>query len=147
MLLFAGSGIFFGTFVDRNKRKTSMTLSNAVSLVCFGLAGVVYIVADDRLPSLSQPLTWVFILFVLAGAVAGNLRAVALSTTVTLLVPEDRRDRANGLVGTANGVAFALTSVFSGLAVGILGMGACVLITVASDCGRRDTSRLDPNRW
>jgi MFS transporter, DHA3 family, multidrug efflux protein len=130
MLLFAGSGIFFGTFVDRNKRKTSMTLSNAVSLVCFSLAGVVYLVAGDRLPSLSQPLTWVFILFVLAGAVAGNLRAVALSTTVTLLVPEDRRDRANGLVGTANGVAFALTSVFSGLAVGILGMGACVLITV-----------------
>jgi len=130
MLLFAGSGIFFGTFVDRNKRKTSMTLSNAVSLVCFSLAGVVYLVADDRLPSLSQPLTWVFILLVLAGAVAGNLRAVALSTTVTLLVPEDRRDRANGLVGTANGVAFALTSVFSGLAVGILGMGACVVITV-----------------
>lgn len=131
MLLFAGSGIFFGTFVDRNKRKTSMTLSNAVSLVCFSLAGVVYVVADDRLPSLSRPLTWVFILLVLAGAVAGNLRAVALSTTVTLLVPEDRRDRANGLVGTANGVAFALTSVFSGLAIGILGMGACVLITVA----------------
>ena len=47
MLLFAGSGIFFGTFVDRNKRKTSMTLSNAVSLVCFSLAGVVYVVADD----------------------------------------------------------------------------------------------------
>jgi DHA3 family multidrug efflux protein-like MFS transporter len=90
MLLFAGSGIF-GTFVDRNKRKTSMTLSNAVSLVCFSLAGVVYVVADDRLHSLGQLLTWVLILLVLAGAVAGNLRAVALSTTVTLLVPEDRR--------------------------------------------------------
>ena len=79
---------------------------------------------------MGQLLTWVFILLVLAGAVAGNLRAVALSTTVTLLVPEDRRDRANGLVGTANGVAFALTSVFSGLAIGMLGMGACVVITV-----------------
>ena len=130
MLLFAASGIFFGTFVDRNKRKTSMTLSNAVSLVCFILAGVVYLSAADTLPSLGQPLTWIFILLILAGAIAGNLRAVALSTTVTLLVPEDRRDRANGLVGTANGVAFALTSVFSGLAIGLLGMGACVLITV-----------------
>ena len=130
MLLFAASGIFFGTFVDRNKRKTSMTLSNAVSLVCFILAGVVYMGAADMLPSLDQPLTWIFVLLILAGAIAGNLRAVALSTTVTLLVPEDRRDRANGLVGTANGVAFALTSVFSGLAIGLLGMGACVLITV-----------------
>jgi DHA3 family multidrug efflux protein-like MFS transporter len=55
---------------------------------------------------------------------------VALSTTVTLLVPEDRRDRANGLVGTANGVAFAITSVFSGLAIGLLGMGWALAIAV-----------------
>jgi DHA3 family multidrug efflux protein-like MFS transporter len=34
------------------------------------------------------------------------------------------------MVGMANGVAFAITSVFSGLAIGMLGMGACVLITV-----------------
>ncbi|HJQ95692.1 MAG TPA: MFS transporter [Acidimicrobiia bacterium] len=131
MLLFAGSGIFFGTFVDRNKRKTSMVLSNAVSLVLFVLASVVYLVAPAAsIPQLSQPLTWVFITLVLAGAIAGNLRAVALSTTVTLLVPDDRHDKANGLVGTANGVAFALTSVFSGLAIGQLGMGACLIITV-----------------
>ncbi|MGH8957976.1 MAG: MFS transporter [Acidimicrobiia bacterium] len=131
MLLFAASGIFFGTFVDRNKRKTSMALSNALSLVLFVLASVVYLVApEDSIPQLSQPLTWVFITFVLAGAIAGNLRAVALSTTVTLLVPDDRHDKANGLVGTANGVSFALTSVFSGLAIGQLGMGACLIITV-----------------
>jgi DHA3 family multidrug efflux protein-like MFS transporter len=131
MLLFAASGIFFGTFVDRNKRKTSMVLSNASSLVLFVLAGVVYLVApEDSSPNLSQPLTWAFITLVLAGAIAGNLRGVALSTTVTLLVPDDRRDKANGLVGTANGVAFALTSVFSGLAIGQLGMGACIVITI-----------------
>ncbi len=132
MLLFAGSGIFFGTFVDRNKRKTSMVLSNAASLVLFVLAGVVYLVApENSIPHLSQPLTWVFVALVLGGAIAGNLRAVALSTTVTLLVPDDRHDKANGLVGTANGVAFALTSVFSGLAIGQLGMGACLIITIA----------------
>ena len=132
MLLFAGSGIFFGTFVDRNKRKISMVLSNAASLVFFVLAGVVYLVAPEgSIPHLSEPLTWVFIALVLAGAIAGNLRAVALSTTVTLLVPDDRHDKANGLVGTANGVAFALTSVFSGLAIGQLGMGACLIITIA----------------
>jgi DHA3 family multidrug efflux protein-like MFS transporter len=132
MLLFAGSGIFFGTFVDRNQRKTSMILSNAGSLVLFVLAGVVYLVApEDSIPQLSQPLTWVFVTLVLGGAIAGNLRAVALSTTVTLLVPDDRHDKANGLVGTANGVAFALTSVFSGLAIGQLGMGPCLIITIA----------------
>jgi MFS family permease len=77
---------------------------------------------------LSSPAFWILVALVLAGAIAGNLRAVALSTTVTLLVPEDRRDRANGLVGTTNGLAFAITSVFSGLAVGLLGMGALLAV-------------------
>jgi len=133
MLFYAASGIFFGTFVDRHKRKTSMLLSNAASLVLFILAGVAYLVAPaGSLPALGQPLTWVFVTLILAGAVAGNLRAVALSTTVTLLVPEDRHDRANGLVGTANGVAFALTSVFSGIAIGTVGMGVSLVIALAA---------------
>ena len=72
---------------------------------------------------------------ILAGAIAGNLRSVALSTTVTLLVPEDERDKANGLVGTVNGVAFAITSVFSGLAIGLLGMGACLVIAIVLTAG------------
>jgi len=70
---------------------------------------------------------------VLAGSVVGNLRAIALSTCVTLLVPEDERDRANGMIGATMGVSFTITSVFSGLAIGQLGMGwALVLATLAS---------------
>ena len=67
---------------------------------------------------------------ILAGAIAGNLRSVALATTVTLLVPEEEHAKANGLVGTVNGVAFAITSVFSGLAIGLLGMGAALAIAI-----------------
>ncbi len=131
MLLFAASGIFFGTFVDAHNRKTSMMLSSVGSLASFVLATIVYFVAPEgSIPSLSQVWTWVFVVLVLAGAIAGNLRSIALSTTVTLLVPVERHDRANGLVGTANGVAFALTSVFSGLAIGLLGMGTSLVITV-----------------
>lgn len=131
MLLVAASGMFFGTFVDRHRRKASMLLSNVLSLAAFVLAGAVYAVAPDgSLQDLGHPAFWAFITLVLAGAIAGNLRAVALATTVTLLVPEDRRDKANGLVGTVNGVAFAITSVFSGLAIGLLGMGASVVIAI-----------------
>lgn len=132
MVLYAASGMFFGTFVDRRSRKTSMVLSSVGSLTCFLLAAIVFYAAPDgSLPALSQPLTWVFVTLVLMGAIAGNLRSIALSTTVTLLVPVERHDRANGLVGTANGVAFALTSVFSGLAIGLLGMGPSLVIAVA----------------
>jgi DHA3 family multidrug efflux protein-like MFS transporter len=132
MLLVAVSGMAFGTFVDRHLRRTSMLLSSVISLGAFALAGVVFFSSPvSAFRDLSHPSFWALVVLVLGGAIAGNLRAVALSTTVTLLVPEDGRDRANGLVGTANGIAFAITSVFSGLAIGLLGMGWALVIAVA----------------
>jgi DHA3 family multidrug efflux protein-like MFS transporter len=82
---------------------------------------------------LGAPWFWLLVALVLAGSVVGNLRAIALSTCVTLLVPEGERDRANGMIGATMGVSFTITSVFSGLAIGQLGMGwALVLATLAS---------------
>ena len=49
------------------------------------------------------------------GAVVENMRNIALSTVVTLLIPTERHANANGLVGTVQGIAFMVTSVFSGL--------------------------------
>src|SRR3546814_19345986 len=69
------------------------------------------------------------------GSVAGGLRGIVMSTCVTLLVPADRRDRANGLVGTVTGVSFAITSVFSGLAIGQLGMGWALYGSLALTVG------------
>ena len=131
MLLLSVSALAFGTYVDHHRRKTSMLVSNAASLVAYFLAAALYVVAPDRsLHDLGHPAFWALAALVLGGAIAGNLRSVALSTTVTLLVPEDRHDKANGLVGTVNGVAFAITSVFSGLAIGYLGMGWAIGIAV-----------------
>ena len=67
----------------------------------------------------------------LIGGVVESLRNIALSTTVTLLVPDDGRDKANGLVGTVQGISFMITSVFSGLSVGLLGMGWTLAIAIA----------------
>jgi DHA3 family multidrug efflux protein-like MFS transporter len=131
MLLAAASAMAFGTFVDRHLRSTSMMLSSLCTLGAFGAAAGIYAVAPpEALRDLGGPAFWGLTALILAGAIAGNLRSVALSTTVTLLVPEDRRDRANGLVGTANGLAFAITSVFSGLAVGFIGMGGSLAVAV-----------------
>ena len=47
MLLLAVSGMFFGTFVDRHRRKTSMLLSNALTLIAFVVAGAVYALAPE----------------------------------------------------------------------------------------------------
>ena len=80
---------------------------------------------------MSSPWFWALVGATLLGSVSGQLRGIALSTCVTLLVPEDRRDRANGLVGSVMGVSFAITSVFSGLVIGTLGMGWAYVITLS----------------
>jgi MFS transporter, DHA3 family, multidrug efflux protein len=119
----AVSGFFLGSLVDRYKKRTAMLLSSAISLLLYAIAGAIYISTPAQtFADPSSLVLWAFIILALFGALAGNLRSIALSTLVTILVPEDTRDRANGMVGTANGVAFLAASVFSGLAIGYLGM-------------------------
>lgn len=131
MLLSAVLGLYFGTYVDHHKKKAAMLLSSYISVACFVAAGVLYwLVPRQELLALGSLEFWSFIVLILAGAVAGNMRAIALSTTVSLLVPEKNHDKANGLVGTVNGISFAVTSVFSGLAIGFLGMGWAVAIAM-----------------
>jgi len=127
----AASGIFLGTLVDRFPKKPVMLGSSLGSLICYGLAYLVYVTSPATVFSaVDQPVLWVFIILTLIGALAGNLRGIALSTLVTLWVPEDQRDRANGLVGTANGVAFLAASIFSGLAIGYLGVAWVLVLAI-----------------
>ena len=63
--------------------------------------------------------------------IAGNIRMIALPTLVTLLVPEDRRDKANGLVGMVSGIGFLTTSAISGFLVAWGGMVATLGFAVA----------------
>ena len=93
--------------------------------------GLWLLLGEDRLADWESPWFWLFAAVILIGGVVESLRNIALSTTVTLLVPEDGRDKANGLVGTVQGIAFMITSVFSGLSVGLLGMGWTLAIAVA----------------
>ena len=117
-------GPYFGTFVDRHRKHHAMMVTTSLSLVCFAVATLVFVaVPTSSLLSLTHPAFWVLVGATLLGSVAGNMRGIALSTCVTLLVPESRRDKANGMVGTVTGISFAITSVFSGLVIGGLGMG------------------------
>ena len=123
----AAIGPAFGTYVDHHRKHTAMVLATSLSAACFGLATIVFVAVDaDELLRLDRPWFWILVGATLAGSVAGMMRSIAMSTCVTLLVPEDRRDRANGMVGTVTGVSFAVTSVFSGLVLGQLrhGVGA-----------------------
>lgn len=131
MLLVAAFSVVFGTIVDHHKKKQIMAVSSLVTLGCFALGGVIYMLFDkSQLLDWTGPVFWLFAGVILVGGVVENVRNIALSTTVTLLVPKEQRDKANGMVGTVQGVAFMVTSVFSGLSVGLLGMGWTLAIAI-----------------
>jgi MFS transporter, DHA3 family, multidrug efflux protein len=122
-------GPLIGTFVDHHRKHTSLLLTSAVSVVSFGVAtAIFYGRGTDGLLQLDNPWFWLLVGSTLTGSVAGNARAVVLSTCVSILVPVAHRDRANGLVGTVTGVSFAITSVFSGIVIGSIGMGWAYII-------------------
>lgn len=117
------SALFFGTIVDHQRKQVAMVLSSVVSLTCYGIASLIFLLAPSgSLTLITSPYLWACIVVLLMGSVAGNLRMIALTTSVSLLFTESR-DKMNGLVGSMNGIAFAITSILSGLAIGFLGMG------------------------
>lgn len=132
MLLVAIFSIIFGTIVDHNKKKDVMVFSSIFTFVCFAIGSLMYLAfPKEALIDWNGIIFWLFAGIILVGGVIENMRNIALSTTVTLLVPKEGRDKANGMVGTVQGVAFMVTSVFSGLSVGLLGMGWTLAIATA----------------
>jgi len=117
------SGFWLGGFVDRFRKKIIMLLSSAFSLVIYVLGLSLYLaVGRAEFSDPGSPFLWTMVPLLLIGVIAGNIRAIAIPTLVTVMVPEDRRDKANGIVGTATGISFMIVSVISGLLVGIDGM-------------------------
>lgn len=131
MLLIALSSISFGTFVDRCRKLAVMRFAACFTLVMFVLSGVMFLlVPAASLLDLGQAWFWIFTLVILVGAVVENLRNIALSTTVTILIEPERRANANGLVGMVQGLMFIVTSLLSGLSVGLLGMGWTIAVAL-----------------
>lgn len=119
----AFSGFWFGSLVDRHKKKHMMLLSGFVSLVIYAIGFAVYLVApSETFKDPTSVILWTFVPLLLAGVIAGNIRSIALPTLITILIPEDGRDKANGLAGTATGIAFLIVSAISGFLVGHSGM-------------------------
>lgn len=137
LVMTALTGIWFGSLVDHHSKKTMMQASATVSLVAYSMAFVAYQVTPKE--SFKDPTSvslWLLILLLMVGVIAGNIRTIALPTLVTVLIAEETRDKANGLVGTTSGVTFLVTSVISGVLVAIGGMFwvlvmAIVVLTVA----------------
>lgn len=132
LIMIALSGFWFGSLVDHNKKKTMMMVSSGVSLVAYVAAFAIYQFAPaGAFTSPASPWLWVFVLTLMVGVLIGNIRTIIMPILVTILIPADRRDKANGLVGTTSGISFLITSVISGLLVGFSGMFHVLLLAIA----------------
>lgn len=127
------SGLWFGSIVDHNKKKHAMLGSSIVTLLLFlgGLA-LLYLTPESAFASVRSMRLWLFAVVLLAGTIVGTIYNIAIPTLVAFIVPEDRRDRANGSFGTVIGIAFGITSVVSGIVLAFGGMKLVLLIAVAA---------------
>lgn len=127
------TGFWFGSLVDNNKKKHVMLSSSLVSLIAYIIGFIVYVSsAEGAFKRVDNPWLWVLIVVLLAGVIAGNLRSIALPTLVTILIDEDKRDKANGLAGTVSGIAMLIVSVISAFLVGQSGMFAVLILAMAT---------------
>jgi len=131
------SSFWFGSIVDHHRKKYVLLGSSVVTLVLFALSLIlVNIFPASAFSSVASPALWLFILLLLGGVIMGSFYAIAVPTLVTVLVPEDMRDKANGMFGTVMGISFAITSVASGIVLAFGGMtwvlSIAVVLTILS---------------
>ncbi len=132
LVMTAGLGIWLGSLVDHHRKKAVMMGSSVVSFLLYAASLAAHgLFPPGSLASVTGAALWLFVLLLMCGVIAGNIRMIALPTLVTLLVPEDRRDKANGLVGMVTGIGFLTTSVISGFLVAWGGMIATLLFALA----------------
>jgi len=119
----AGLGFWFGSLVDHYLKKDAMLGSSLVSAGLYTVGFALLLLAPPgSFATVVSAWLWAFVLIVMLGVIVGNIRSIALPTLVTVLIPEETRDRANGLVGMVSGIGFLTTSVISGFLVAFGGM-------------------------
>jgi len=132
LIFTAGLGFWFGSLVDHHGKKNVMIGSSVASIIFYALALTFYSATPEaRFTDPYGPVLWVFVLLAMSGMICGNIRTIALPTLVTALIPEDRRDKANGLVGMVTGVGFLTTSAISGFLLAWGGMGWTLIFALS----------------
>jgi DHA3 family multidrug efflux protein-like MFS transporter len=131
LVLTGALGIWFGSLVDHHRKRSMMLVSSIASLAIYAAAlGAYALDPAIRIAVTDSVALWLFVLLTMLGVIVGNIRMIALPTLVTLLVPADRRDKANGLVGMVSGIGFLTTSAISGFLVAWGGMVATLAFAI-----------------
>lgn len=125
------SGFWLGSLVDHHRKKYVMLGSSLATLSLYILSFLLFISSpSESFTSVASINFWAFVFLLLTGVVSGNVVNIAIPTLGTHLVPEDKRDKANGLFGSIMGISFAITSVASGFTLARGGMMIVLLIAI-----------------
>lgn len=120
---------WFGSIVDRQKKKYALLGSSITTLILFTTGYWLFRISpESAFTTISSFGFWIFVVVILFGVIAGSMYSIAIPTIIAFLVPEDRRDRANGLFGTVTGISFAITSAASGISLALGGMPFVLLV-------------------
>jgi len=131
MLIATVSSFWFGGIVDHHRKKSAMLFSSIATLVFFLGAGLIHMAAPaGTFRNPSSLWLWSFVCFILVGVIMSNIRTIALPITVTILVPEGARDRANGVSGMIMGLSSSGAGIASGFALAYLGILAIVAASI-----------------
>lgn len=133
----AASSFWLGSLVDHYHKKIVMQISSIVTLILFISGFLTYaFIPHSAFATIGSPFLWIFVVLLLLGVVSGSVYGIAVPTLVTVLVPKERRDKANGMLGTVMGLSFAATSIASGIILGFGGMawvlGVAIALTIVS---------------
>jgi MFS transporter, DHA3 family, multidrug efflux protein len=82
-------GIWFGSFVDHHPKRRVMLTSSVVSFGCYSIGAVILtLLPSETWSNMWSPWLWIWMFIMMLGVVTGNIRMIALSTLVTILIPE-----------------------------------------------------------
>jgi len=130
MVIFAASvpaiiiGPFAGTFVDRFDRRLIMIGADFLAGASTVALAVIWLTGNLEL--------WHIIGVSAVGAVGEAFQVPAYLASVTLLVPKEQLNRANGLTNANQALGFVVTPVLAGLLIATIGLGGILIIDVAT---------------
>ncbi len=117
-------GGFAGVLADRLDRRRIMLLANVGYVVASGLLLTSFASGAFRL--------WHLYVLVLVGSLCNAFEAPAFQASVTMLVPDSHRDRANAIGMLSGPAAGVLAPTIAGLLYAIIGVAGSIALDIAT---------------
>lgn len=118
------ASIFAGALVDRFNRKMLIIISDVVGLAA--ILGALFLYSADLLGP------WFLVVFGVVTGLVGSIQFPAYLSSITAMVPEDQRSRANGMYQTAWSLSSMISPALAGILLGFVDFGGILVIDAVS---------------